>query len=156
MTGRRGIPRDITPKERTRRATAALVRRGELTPTACARCGSSAVETHHTSYDDPRAVEFLCRPCHGRAHSRPAPAHDTGDPGLDRVRRALAAAIGTRTQAEMAPLLGVTQPTLSRFLQGVHMPGLAFFAAAARAFPGVRAALVAVLFPPDSIDEEVI
>lgn len=42
---------------------------GILVPTACECCGSEKlIDAHHSSYDYPLAVTWLCRPCHMQLH----------------------------------------------------------------------------------------
>jgi hypothetical protein len=121
-----------------RRATVRLIKRGEIVRCPCVRCGAVAVETHHTDYADPRAVEFLCRRCHRALHRRPVNP-ETGNAAMDALRRGLAAAMGRRTHAEVAAMLGVSQPTVTRFLHGVRTPiRLNFLGAIVRAYPNLR------------------
>jgi hypothetical protein len=47
-------------KLRTRQKTHYLVRVGKLIKTPCVECGEVKVQAHHTSYDDPYAVVWLC------------------------------------------------------------------------------------------------
>ena len=96
-------PTDALRRAAVRRETQSLIASGDLVvPPRCVACrvggrfhgrpgpqddGTilSALEVHHLSYDDPRAVICLCRPCHrmvhngrlrepitGRAYPRPA------------------------------------------------------------------------------------
>lgn len=38
-------------------------------PDKC-NCGNYPVEAHHTDYDNPKLVEWLCRDCHRRLHKK--------------------------------------------------------------------------------------
>lgn len=45
-------------------------RRGKLEPQPCQLCGGPGEEKHHTDYEMPLQVTWLCRPCHVAHHSR--------------------------------------------------------------------------------------
>lgn len=46
-------------------------RQGILSPAACTHCGKENAEAHHTDYDQPLLVMWLCRRCHcRRCHCR--------------------------------------------------------------------------------------
>lgn len=63
------VEAELKRKDTTRARTRLLVLSGRLTPTPC-RCGATDVQAHHTDYDDPRAVVWLCDPCHRAEHGR--------------------------------------------------------------------------------------
>ncbi len=48
------------------------IKRGAMTrPDACTECGKPGkVDAHHPDYSKPDQVEFLCRRCHMRRHTR--------------------------------------------------------------------------------------
>lgn len=64
--------RDFTPEEKKkancRSHTKMLVKRGLLRRLPCERCGERKTQAHHLSYDDPRAVLWLCQRCHEDWH----------------------------------------------------------------------------------------
>lgn len=46
------------------------ITRGLLTrKSVCVRCGGRASDAHHADYARPADVEWLCKPCHKRAHT---------------------------------------------------------------------------------------
>lgn len=58
-------------KRRARNRTLRLIRKGVIRrPERCQACGSSdrVPEAHHLTYDNSRAVVFLCQRCHRDAH----------------------------------------------------------------------------------------
>jgi hypothetical protein len=60
--------------EKKRKATAMVnirVQRGTMRkPANCSKCGSGErLEAHHTDYDKPLQVVWLCRLCHADAHA---------------------------------------------------------------------------------------
>lgn len=131
-------------KNRTRRATTALIRRGELVPTACARCGADKTEAHHTSYADPRAVEFLCRDCHLSAHGEIRFARPIRSPAIDALRRRVRALVKEAGgQVPFGRVVGLPQSSVSRYLTGVRLtPALA--AALEAHYPELHDLLTAV------------
>jgi hypothetical protein len=56
-------------KDMVRSYAGVYKRRGKLVPELC-ECGSSNVEMHHPDYGRPLDVEWKCRPCHLKLHSR--------------------------------------------------------------------------------------
>jgi len=63
------LPPDELKKMRARAYAKTYQRRGKLVPKPCERCGSDGkVEMHHTDYDKPLQVVWLCPPCHRREH----------------------------------------------------------------------------------------
>jgi DNA-binding XRE family transcriptional regulator len=96
----------------TRRETARLVRVGELVkPERCGQCGELGdVQAHHRTYQDPRAIDWLCLDCHTDAHR---PHTDSGLPNLRALRKGL-----DLTQAELAQRADVTQATISDLESG--------------------------------------
>lgn len=57
-------------KKRAHGAVAKAVKRGTLTKTPCAFCGSQEnLEAHHHDYSKPLDVTWLCVPCHRRFHA---------------------------------------------------------------------------------------
>jgi ribosomal protein S27AE len=62
----------MTYTKEVSRAMARVYReRGKLTPQPCARCGDTLnMEMHHTDYQKPLDVKWLCRRCHKRLHGR--------------------------------------------------------------------------------------
>lgn len=130
-------------KNRTRAATQRLIRLGELTPTPCQGCGAIGVETHHTSYDDPRAVEFLCPACHRQEHR----CIDVGAPSqavavrssasLD-IRRLLSDFIGDRSLTDFAAEVGISQAALSRWMNGETTPSRRLVYRIGRRYPELR------------------
>lgn len=57
-------------RHRVRSVTAYAVLRGVLTKQPCARCGAAKVQAHHTDYERPLEVVWLCRPCHLTEHAQ--------------------------------------------------------------------------------------
>lgn len=58
-------------KSKAQYAVNNAVRDGRLIkPPCCEDCGKSEcrIEGHHEDYDQPLAVRWLCKPCHGAAH----------------------------------------------------------------------------------------
>lgn len=53
--------------ERTRSITRRLIKSGGLRPQPC-RCGETKVQAHHTDYNDPYTVMWVCRQCHRAEH----------------------------------------------------------------------------------------
>ncbi len=74
--------RKLTPQEKWRKrnpvanwahsATRSAIRRGLLEKKPCERYGDSRAEAHHPDYQRPLLIEWLCRQCHKRAHSKKA------------------------------------------------------------------------------------
>ncbi len=57
-------------KEAARRKARSAVRRGNLAQQPCERCGVPDSEIHPPNYFHPLRVSWLCKSCHGKAHSR--------------------------------------------------------------------------------------
>lgn len=89
---------DQQKKQRARREVANALRQGWLVrPQECEKCGRShkRIEAHHPSYDQPLAVEWLCRPCHGMAHGHePGQGHVAVCVRVDPEKRARLMEIG--------------------------------------------------------------
>lgn len=68
-------------KEKARIATRRAIRTGKLTPQPCERCGDRDSVAHHPDYRFPFRVEWLCRKCHGKAHTRKRPVADCATAG---------------------------------------------------------------------------
>lgn len=45
------------------------VRRGNLIPKPCEKCGKADAEKHHEDYNKPLEVKWLCRECHVDLHT---------------------------------------------------------------------------------------
>lgn len=56
----------------TRRKTRWLIQSGKIKkPKECSACGNTVVlEAHHTDYNDPSAIQFLCHTCHSNLHKK--------------------------------------------------------------------------------------
>lgn len=59
--------RDIAKLE-TRWRTANLVERGDIPRLPCVYCGNAKTQAHHTNYNDPLLVEWLCHNHHRAWH----------------------------------------------------------------------------------------
>lgn len=75
MRGHRKKYRELSPEAKKRanaRSTLKMaIRRGQVTRDPCQGCGTKRnVEGHHTDYDYPLDVEWLCRRCHMKEHGR--------------------------------------------------------------------------------------
>lgn len=59
-------------KAKARSAVRSALRNRTLTrPKVCSSCGSeSFVEAHHSDYDKPLNISWLCKPCHWKEHSK--------------------------------------------------------------------------------------
>jgi hypothetical protein len=56
-------------KQAARSAVAIALRAGTLRRKACRKCGASNhVQAHHTDYNQPLKVRWLCPSCHAKAH----------------------------------------------------------------------------------------
>lgn len=49
-------------------AVARAIKKGELVPQNCERCGDEKTVAHHEDYDKPLDVVWLCQPCHKQRH----------------------------------------------------------------------------------------
>lgn len=56
-------------EEDARRQVHNAIRRGDLVPEPCERCGARPTQGHHDDYSKPLAVRWLCRPCHDAHHA---------------------------------------------------------------------------------------
>ncbi len=75
MTGRLSVLESETGRLMRHRAwseTAKAIRTGKLEKSrTCSKCGSpSCIEAHHTDYDTPLKVLWLCRTCHRALHAK--------------------------------------------------------------------------------------
>jgi len=64
---------DIEERDRRNKASTTLgtaVRSGKIKRSPCVECGAVKVEGHHTDYDKPFDVVWLCRPCHSKRHRK--------------------------------------------------------------------------------------
>jgi hypothetical protein len=59
-------------KDNARSHASMAVRRGQIERRPCGNCNDMFGEMHHDDYDDPLAVEWLCRPCHLKLHRKRA------------------------------------------------------------------------------------
>ena len=55
-------------KDAARSYAGVYKRRGKLAPEPCQICGDANSQMHHSDYNRPLAVEWLCRPCHLSLH----------------------------------------------------------------------------------------
>ena len=46
------------------------VKKGHIQKKPCEGCGSNSAEAHHSDYDKPLEVEWLCHACHGVQHRK--------------------------------------------------------------------------------------
>lgn len=49
-------------------AVARAIRKGEMVPKNCERCGAEKTVAHHEDYSKPLDVMWLCQPCHIQRH----------------------------------------------------------------------------------------
>jgi hypothetical protein len=49
-------------------AVARAIKKNELVPMPCIRCGEVKSVAHHENYDKPLDVMWLCQPCHKQRH----------------------------------------------------------------------------------------
>lgn len=61
---------DFQRKWKARSITAKALAKGELKQQPCKVCGSPDTEMHHTDYDKPLDIEWLCRSHHKQKHSK--------------------------------------------------------------------------------------
>lgn len=59
---------DQKKKDICRSYSSVLLKRGVIKRQPCHFCNSDISEMHHADYDNPREVEWLCRPCHLMLH----------------------------------------------------------------------------------------
>lgn len=73
MRARRPKYSDQTPDQKikslVRSTTKVLIVRGKIKKQPCELCGSKKSEAHHTDYDNPRQVRWLCRKHHLAEHN---------------------------------------------------------------------------------------
>ncbi len=55
-------------KVKARTAVAYAIKRGKLVKEPCIRCKSLKVQAHHSNYNTPLEVSWLCSKCHGKVH----------------------------------------------------------------------------------------
>lgn len=55
-------------KVNCRSHTNMLIKRGRLVRQPCRVCGNPKADAHHTDYNNPRLVDWLCRLCHVAEH----------------------------------------------------------------------------------------
>lgn len=51
-------------KQLCRWETKRLIKRGEIAPQPCEKCGEEKGQAHHEDYSDPRRLRWLCKSCH--------------------------------------------------------------------------------------------
>lgn len=63
---------EFVKRKRCRNKTNNLIKFGKISiKNSCDICGSTEnIEVHHLSYDDPYAITWLCRECHGKMHRK--------------------------------------------------------------------------------------
>lgn len=64
----RELSADERMKADIRTKTNQRVRRGKIDKLCCRRCGANATEKHHTDYEDPNMILWLCGRCHKDIH----------------------------------------------------------------------------------------
>jgi len=57
-------------KIRAKDIARAAVKSGRLKKKPCANCGAKNSEMHHSNYDKPLQVQWLCPTCHGKLHAK--------------------------------------------------------------------------------------
>lgn len=96
------------------------VRDGQLVrPLQCAACGARhpRIEGHHDDYDEPLAVEWLCKPCHAQRHDALNPRYRDA-----RVRVRLAREANPWiSKAAIARSLNLTLERVSRLLDEIGL-----------------------------------
>lgn len=92
------------------------VRRGDLEPTPCAKCGAVPSRAHHPDYDRPLDVVWLCHGCHKAEHATMAL------PALTRRPHPIVLVLREqgRTQTWLARRIGRTPQHVNRVLHGLH------------------------------------
>lgn len=63
---------EVRKKDNARTRVAYEIRMGRMVRGPCERCGASpsTTEAHHTDYDQPLLVTWLCKDCHEAAHHK--------------------------------------------------------------------------------------
>ena len=64
----------MTSQQQARTMVTAAIKRGDLVPASCSRCGNPKAEAHHEDYSRPLDVVWLCRKCHAMRHAELIPA----------------------------------------------------------------------------------
>jgi len=72
MARHRAQDPDFPRKMKARNLLNRAVKRGEIErPATCSRCGNAGrIEAHHSDYDKPLDVTWLCTSCHRRIDSK--------------------------------------------------------------------------------------
>lgn len=65
------LPEEQKKKASCRSKTKVYISRGNLVKEPCYNCGNENVQAHHSDYDNPLKVHWLCRECHLELHSNP-------------------------------------------------------------------------------------
>lgn len=106
--------------DKCRQIFQAALLRGEVERRPCERCGAEPAQAHHTNYDEPLMVTWLCDAHHGAEHVGRGrkPAGPFRAPGLlTRWRNSLGL-----TSCSVSASLGVTQGTWSHWENGSKEP----------------------------------
>jgi ribosomal protein S27AE len=56
-------------KSRAHRLVYYYIKKGDLTPKPCEKCGNSKTEAHHEDYSKPLDIIWLCDSCHKELHN---------------------------------------------------------------------------------------
>lgn len=63
-------PEEAAKRNRARRQARAAIKRGEITPQPCEKCGDGSAHGHHKNYDNALELTWLCRKHHLKAHGK--------------------------------------------------------------------------------------
>lgn len=104
-------------KHRARKMVAAALRTGRLIrPSLCQRCSASTkLHAHHSDYNEPLDVRWLCVRCHNDVHPHPYYHLKTGDNGYMTKRVPVTDDQHRKAKAKAAEM-GLT---LERFVAGI-------------------------------------
>lgn len=64
----RKYPERLNERLQARRSAMQAMKTGKLIRKPCQKCGAAKADAHHTDYSKPLDVEWLCNPCHKKAH----------------------------------------------------------------------------------------